>query len=125
MGEATIFFKVWAPLTNCMGYNSNDIATGPLVAIEEGNGATATPSSSGLITSYALGWMVGLHHPDATSAKSNSSSWNFGLGINVNPTAKVLGDGFGPNQPPPAGETAVRYQTEPRYGIILLSSFSF
>jgi hypothetical protein len=123
--EAHYFFKEWPPLASCMGYNCNDIATGPFVAIEVGNGATATPSSSGLITSYALGWMVGLHHPDASSGQSQNSSWNFGVGLNVNPTAKVLGDGFVPNQPPPAGETAVRYQTEPRYGVILLSSFSF
>ena len=123
--EAHYFFKEWPPLTNCMGYNCNDIAMGPFVAIEVGNGASATPSSSGPITSYALGWMVGLHHPDATSGKSNNTSWNFGVGFNVNPTAKILGDGFVPNLPPPAGETAVRYQTEPRYGVMLLSSFSF
>jgi hypothetical protein len=122
--EAHYFFKEWAPLADCLGYNCNDIATGPFVAIEVGNGATASPSN-GPITGYALGWMVGLHHPDATSAQSNNSSWNFGLGLIVNPTAQVLGPGFAPNQPPPAGETAVRYETEPRYGLMLLSSFSF
>jgi len=123
--EAHYFFKEWLPLPNCMNYNCNDIATGPFVALEVGTGATATPSSSGLVTGYALGWMVGLHHPDPTSAKTNNASWNFGIGFIVTPTAKVLGDGFVPNQPPPAGETAVRYITEPRYGVMLLSSFSF
>ena len=123
--EAHYFFKEWLPLPNCLNYNCNDIATCPFVALEVGTGATATPSSSGLITGYALGWMVGLHHPDPTSSKTSNASWNFGVGFVVNPTAKVLGDGFGPNQPPPAGETSVRYVTEPRYGILLLSSFSF
>jgi hypothetical protein len=54
-----------------------------------------------------------------------NTSWNFGVGLRVDPKAQVLADGFIANQPPPAGETAVRFKTEPRYGIMLLSSFSF
>jgi hypothetical protein len=100
-----------------------EVAHGPFVAIEVGGGTTAVPTASSLVTAYVLGWMVGLRHPNLT--KSETSSWNFGVGLRVDPRAKVLGDGFVPNQPLPAGETAIRYRTEPRLGITLLSSFSF
>jgi hypothetical protein len=129
--EAHYFFKEWPARKQCdlYGiYNCNDIATGPFVAIEVGTGATATPSSTGLITGYALGWMVGLHHPDPTSpnAKTSNASWNFGVGIRVDPSTKVLGDGIVANQPAPPGVTTANlFKTEPRYGIMLLSSFSF
>ncbi|HET8918885.1 MAG TPA: hypothetical protein VFN27_04325 [Xanthobacteraceae bacterium] len=100
-------------------FNCNDIATGPFVAVEIGGG-TAANTDAGPITGYALGWMVGLHHPDAPS----TSSWNFGVGLRVDPKAKVLGDGLVANQPIPPGDQ-FRTKTEPRYGIMLLSSFSF
>jgi hypothetical protein len=35
-----------------------------------------------------------------------------------------LGDGLVANQPIPPGDQ-IRFKTEPRYGIMLLSSFSF
>jgi hypothetical protein len=108
--------------------NCTEIAHGPFVAIEIGGGSAATPSGSGPITGYALGWMVGLHHPkfDANGKEvPDNTSWNLGLGLRIDPKAQVLGDGFVANQPPPAGETAIRYKTEPRLGIMLMSSFSF
>jgi hypothetical protein len=73
-----------------------------------------------------MGWMVGLHHPkvDPTTKLDNNSSWNFGIGLRVDPSAKVLGDGLYPNQPLPAGDS-IRFKMEPRYGLMLLSSFSF
>lgn len=126
--EAHYFFAEWntgvySKSCGTNGYgrlNCNNIAIGPYVAVEIGGGTSAT-TDPGPITGYSLGMMVGLHHPDAPS----TSSWNFGIGLRVDPQAKVLGDGFIANQPPPAGETAVRVKTEPRYGIMLLSSFSF
>jgi len=62
--EAHYFFKEWLPFANCQDYNCNDIAIGPFVAIEAGNATTS--GSNGPITGYALGAMVGLHHPDPT-----------------------------------------------------------
>jgi hypothetical protein len=120
-------------------YCGTEVGIGPFVAIEVGGGSSATPSPSGTISGYALGLMVGFHHlappsnnsppPKSTNgappAPTDNKSWNFGIGLRVDPGAKILGDGFIPNQPPPPGEMAVRYKTEPRAGIMLLSSFSF
>ncbi|MGN6746987.1 MAG: hypothetical protein ACTHJS_00155 [Xanthobacteraceae bacterium] len=124
--EAHYFFAEWdtgfPTPKKCTGYNCNNIATGPFVAVEIGGG-TAANTDAGPITGYALGWMVGLHHPSAPA----TSSWNFGIGLRVDPKAKVLGDGVLPNQAPPPGITTADQllKTEPRYGIMLLSSFSF
>lgn len=106
--------------------NCTEFANGPFVAVEIGGGTKAT-TDAGPITGYALGWMIGLHHPvlDAKGKDTSTSSWNFGVGLRIDPQAQVLGDGFVPNQPPPAGETAVRFKKETRYGVMLLSSFSF
>lgn len=104
--------------------NCTDLATGPFVAIEIGGGANATPNS-GPITGYALGWMIGMRHLDLSM--TSNSTWNFGIGLRVDPQSKVLGDGIFANQPLPVGESAtlVRTKTEPRAGVMLLSSFSF
>jgi hypothetical protein len=110
----------------CSIYCNVDVAVGPFVAIEVGGGSSATPAAGDPITGYALGFMLGLHHPDPSNPKASpTSSWNFGVGLRVDPKAQVLGDGVVANQPLPAGETAIRYKTEPREGIMLLSSFSF
>jgi len=102
--------------------NCTDLATGPFVAIEVGGGTSATPAANGPITGYALGWMVGMRHPSASL--SPTSSWNIGIGLRVDPKSQVLGDGIIANQPLPAGDS-IRFKTEPRLGLMLLSSFSF
>jgi hypothetical protein len=99
------------------------VAHGPFVAIQVGGGTTAIPKATDVVTAYALGWMVGLRHPNLTT--SPTSSWNFGVGVRVDPNTKLLGDGIVVNQPLPVGETAIRYKNEPRFGLMLLSSFSF
>jgi hypothetical protein len=53
------------------------------------------------------------------------TSWNFGIGVRVDPKGKALGDGIIANQPLPGGETAIRTKVAPRYGIMLVSSFGF
>jgi hypothetical protein len=99
---------------------------GPFVAIQ-----ASTGGSSSVVTAYGLGWMIGFREPTWTytnggwTASYGSSSWNFGVGLRVDPQAQVLGDGIVANQPLPAGETSVRFKTVPRYGIMLVSSFSF
>jgi hypothetical protein len=109
--------------------NCTFVGIGPFVAIEVGGGTSATPSANSPITGYALGVLFGLHHPKTDSSgnavTNDNSSWNFGIGFRVDPKAQVLGDGFAANAAPPAGETAIRYKSEPRPGVMLLSSFSF
>jgi hypothetical protein len=122
---------------------------GPFVAIvtgaTAGNGGNGGTTSN-VIDAYALGWMIGFrvpstwvqckkgdtscgntdtNHSSWVPTYSGSSSWNFGVGFSVNPNAQTLGDGIIPNQPLPAGETSIRYKTQPLYGVILVSSFSF
>jgi hypothetical protein len=115
---------------NTANPNCTEWAWGPFIAIEVGDGTTApTSSTTGSIAAFALGMMVGLHHPTVDSTghvvPNDKSSWNFGIGLRVDPAAQVLGAGFVANQPPPPNETVVRYQKEPRAGVMLLSSFSF
>jgi hypothetical protein len=131
--EAHYFLRDWT-LSNLTGKKAPcsrtegdrycmEVATGPFVAVQVGNGTSAVPGDKDIITAYALGWMVGLRHPHLTT--SDTSSWNFGVGVRVDPSTKLLGDGIVANQPLPAGETAIRYKNEPRFGLMLLSSFSF
>jgi hypothetical protein len=105
--------------------NCTELGHGPFVAIEVGDGSSATPAANGPITAFAMGWMVGMRHPSNLVGGSQTASWNFGLGLRVTPKSQVLGDGIIANQPLPAGETIIRYKTEPRFGVMLLSSFSF
>ena len=81
--EAHYFFTQFAPMAKMYGFGCNNVAFGPFVAIEIGGGTSAT-TNAGPITGYALGMMVGLQHPDAPS---NTSSWNFGVGLRVDPQA--------------------------------------
>jgi hypothetical protein len=135
--EAHYFFTDWAVpavkrgcvwSTSYDPFNCNDIGIGPFIAIEVGGGTSATPAANSPITGYAIGAMIGLHHPKYDSkgalVTTDTSSWNFGIGFRVDPKAQVLGDGLMANQPLPAGDS-IRYKTEPRAGIMLLSSFSF
>jgi|SRR5579871_2638647 len=101
----------------------SEVAIGPFVAVEVGGGSGATPAANGPITGYALGVMVGLHQP-SLDAKAQTRTWNFGIGLRIDPKAQVLGDGLIANAPLPVGDS-IRFKTEPRLGVMLLSSFSF
>ena len=96
--------------------------TGPFVAIELGGGGS---TGNNPISAYALGWMVGFKQPpDPATKKSPDLSWNFGLGLRVDPGARVLGDGLVANEPLPLNDQ-IRYKTSPRYGLMVVSSFGF
>jgi hypothetical protein len=105
--------------------NCTELAHGPFVAIEVGGGSSASPAATGPITGYAMGWMVGMRHPSLLpDIASSKASWNVGVGLRVSPNGKILGDGLVANQPLPAGDS-IRYKTEPRLGLMLMSTFSF
>ena len=106
-------------------FNCTELAQGPFVAIEVGGGSSASPAANGPITGYAMGWMVGMRHPSLIpEIASPTASWNVGVGLRVSPNGKVLGDGLVANQALPVGDS-IRYKTEPRLGVMLLSTFSF
>jgi hypothetical protein len=103
--------------------NCTELGHGPFVAIELGG----TDSTKGPISAYALGWMVGMRHPNSSSSVSSNLSWNFGVGFRIEPGARFLGDGIVANQPLPAGESVspVRIKRDTAYGVMFLSSFGF
>lgn len=85
---------------------------GPFVAIQ--------PGQADIIQSIGIGWMLAFRHND-----TDTSSWNIGLGVMVDPKVKTLGDGIVANQPLPVGETQVRFKTTARYSWFLMSSYAF
>ena len=105
---------------------------GPFVALDASTDATTISTvSSTVLAGVSLGWMVGFRKltPLLTSdpqVQADNNSWNFGVGLHVNPKATVLGDGIVANMPLPAGETnPVRLKSQPRYGVMLLTSYGF
>jgi hypothetical protein len=102
------------PGKDIWGVKQGNWGVGPFLAIQSG--------SDNVIQSYGMGVMLGFKR---TSDKDSSSSFNIGLGAMCDPNVQVLGDGIEENQPLPAGETAVRYKTTSKWGVVLLTSFSF
>lgn len=124
VGESHYFFVPHVPF---LSVPAGDWGHGPFVAID------ASAGNGDINTGFSLGWMIGFRQPTWTydpvtrqwvGAYTNNS-WNFGVGVRVDPKAQVLGDGIVANMPLPAGETSIRLKTEARYGLMLLSSFSF
>jgi len=96
------------------------------VAIEASSGG------NNVLTAFALGWMIGLRQPTWNlttheATYTSMASWNLGIGLRIDPSVQVLGDGITANAPLPPGEssTPVRLKTTQGYGLILVSSFSF
>jgi hypothetical protein len=125
VGESHYFF---VPNITLFGVPPQDWGHGPFVAID-----TSGNSNGSFISGYSIGWMIGFRQPnwtvDARTGRLipnySTNSWNFGVGFRVDPNAQVLGDGVVVNAHLPPGETTVRLKTEARYGVMLLTSFSF
>lgn len=84
---------------------------GPFIAVQPGSGE--------IIDAIGMGIMAGARRD------GSRQSFNFGIGIVVDPNTRVLGDGFIENQPPPGTETEVRYRETLQTGVLFLTSFSF
>ena len=67
-----------------------------------------------------FGWMFGFRKDE-----QESKSWNLGLGLVIDPSVKVLGDGMKENKPLPEGESQVRFKEKSQCGLLVLFSFSF
>lgn len=108
MLESHYFFR---PKGNFLGVDEGDWGVGPFVAIQ--------PGENDIVSAAGLGLMIGFRRPN------ESGSWNIGVGVVFDPDTKTLGDGIRPNQPLPAGETAIRYKERAQKGVVILTSFSF
>ena len=87
-----------------------DIGFGPFAAIQG--------SDEELLEAFAVGVMVGFR-------RAESSSFNIGIGVALDPKVKVLGDGVRANERLPEGETSIRFKEQARWGLLTLVSFSF
>ena len=87
-----------------------DIGIGPFAAIQS--------SGDEILEAIGMGVMVGFK-------RDSRSSFNVGGGVLLDPAVKTLADGIRANEPLPPGESAVRFQEEPRWGLLVLASFSF
>lgn len=107
--ESHYFFE---PTSSFRNVRKEDWGHGPFIAIQ--------PGKNDLIDAIGLGYMLGFKNKD-----TNTSSWNIGLGVVVDPNVKVLGDGIEENKPLPAGETQVRFKETSQWGVLFLTSFTF
>ena len=87
-----------------------DIGIGPFVAIQS--------SGDEILEAIGMGLMVGFR-------RDARSSFNLGGGILLDPAVKTLGDDIRPDKPLPPGESVIRFKEEPRWGLLVLASFSF
>jgi len=52
-------------------------------------------------------------------------SFNIGIGLMMDPSVKILGDGITENEPLPAGETTVRTKETSQWGVLFMVSYNF
>ncbi len=87
---------------------------GPFVALQ--------PGSDDIIDAIAAGLMVGFKR---SNDPNDDASWNFGVGVVVDPNTQILGEGLIANQALPDGETEIRFREEEQVGILFLFSTKF
>ena len=83
---------------------------GPFVAVAPG---------ANFVDAVAMGAMIGRKY--RTDSDSNLS-FNLAFGAALNLNQQVLGDGFNANQPPPPGETSVRYKNTSTGSFLMMFS---
>lgn len=98
-----------------LGCTEGTCGHGPYVAIESGSGSDP-------IKSYSLGYMVGFKRK--SDDKNSTSSWNIGIGYVATPKVQLLGHGIEVNEELPENDQ-LRFRTESRAGVMVLTSFSF
>lgn len=108
MLESHYFFT---PDSKFLTKKSGDWGLGPFVAIR--------PGSEEVIDAIAFGGMIGFRFLDTPK------SFNIGLGLVIDPSVQILGEGIKLNQPLPEGETEVRYRETSQKGLLGMVSFNF
>ncbi|XCN74530.1 MAG: hypothetical protein Q3M24_07235 [Candidatus Electrothrix aestuarii] len=94
-----------------LGHQEGEFGIGPFVAIQNG--------SDDFIEYIGAGVMLGFRRGNT------KESFNIGLGVVVDPSSQILGDGIVENQPLPEGETAVRYKETSQLGLLAMVSYAF
>jgi hypothetical protein len=109
MLETHYFFtpdhQLWA-------HDQGEWGIGPFVGIQNG--------SNEIIEYIGAGVMIGFRRTN-----QSTDSFNIGLGVVLDPSVKILGDGIEENQALPTGETAVRYKETSQMGLIAMISYGF
>lgn len=85
---------------------------GPFVALQG--------SENKVINALTVGFMIGRR-----KSPTDALSVDIGVGLSFDPSVQVLGHGIKEGQKLPAGEDAVRFKKEGRFGWAVLTSFTF
>ncbi|MCI5167097.1 MAG: hypothetical protein D3903_13635 [Candidatus Electrothrix sp. GM3_4] len=93
-------------------HDQGEWGVGPFVGIQNG--------SNEIIEYIGAGVMIGFRRTN-----QSTDSFNIGLGVVLDPSVKILGDGIEENQLLPTGETAVRYKETSQLGLLAMISYGF
>lgn len=85
---------------------------GPFVAIQPGDD---------FVDAVGAGLLLGIE----MNAVRDGDRLQVGVGYFADPNTRVLADGFRANQPPPQGETQVRFQSVTQTGVMVLLTYGF
>jgi len=109
MLETHYFFT---PDCKFLGHRPGMWGLGPFVGVQNG--------SNEIIESIGGGLMLGFRRN-----VKDTDSFNIGIGIIVDPSVKILGDGIEENKPLPPGETEIRYKKDSQWGALIMVSYAF
>ncbi|RWX47009.1 hypothetical protein H206_03112 [Candidatus Electrothrix aarhusensis] len=109
MLETHYFFT---PDYELLNHDQGEWGIGPFVGIQNG--------SNEIIEYIGAGVMLGFRR-----TSESTDSFNIGIGVVLDPSVKILGDGIEENQPLPTGETAVRYKETSQLGLLAMISYGF
>lgn len=108
------FHKLFFPIEDVLSGANVESAHGPFFAV--------AAKSDELISGFGLGWMIGWKDSDTPG---DSSAFTIGVGVMLDADVESLAEGFSENQPPPAGETEVRFKEKSRASAVLIVTRTF
>jgi len=97
----------------CNGGRTNGTrGCGPFIA--------ASSNDRKVLSGVAMGAVYGVK-----TKETDAEGFVLGAGLVLDAKVKDLGDGFSANDPPPSGETAVRFRTRSRWSILIFATRTF